>query len=41
MASNDYVQKYYDSLLSSYDLLIDAVAKAKRNEPVPATKKGK
>ena len=28
MASNDYVQKYYDSLLSSYDLLIDAVAKA-------------
>lgn len=28
MASNEYVQKYYDSLLASYDLLVDAVAKA-------------
>lgn len=28
MASNEYVQKYYDSLIASYDLLVDAVAKA-------------
>lgn len=28
MASNDYVQKYFDSLLASYDLLVDAVDKA-------------
>lgn len=28
MASNEYVQKYYDSLITSYDLLVDAVAKA-------------
>lgn len=28
MASNDYVQKYYDSLLASYDLLVEAVEKA-------------
>jgi hypothetical protein len=28
MASNEYVQKYYDSLLASYDVLVDAVAKA-------------
>ena len=28
MASNEYMQKYYDSLLASYDLLVDAVAKA-------------
>lgn len=28
MATNAYVQKCYDSLLASYDLLVDAVAKA-------------
>jgi hypothetical protein len=28
MANNEQVQKYYDSLLASYDLLVDAVAKA-------------
>ena len=28
MANNEYVQKYYDSLLASYDVLVDAVAKA-------------
>jgi bisphosphoglycerate-dependent phosphoglycerate mutase len=28
MASNDYVQKYFDSLLASYDVLVDAVEKA-------------
>lgn len=28
MATNETVQKYYDSLLASYDLLVDAVAKA-------------
>ena len=28
MASNEYVQKYYDSLIASYDLLVAAVAKA-------------
>ena len=28
MASNEYVQKYYDSLIASYDVLADAVAKA-------------
>jgi hypothetical protein len=28
MASNDYVQKYFDSLLASYDLLVEAVDKA-------------
>lgn len=28
MASNEYVQKYYDSLIASYDLLVDTVAKA-------------
>lgn len=28
MASNEHVQKYYDSLLASYDVLVDAVAKA-------------
>ena len=28
MANNEQVQKYYDSLIASYDLLVDAVAKA-------------
>ncbi len=28
MANTEQVQKYYDSLLASYDLLVDAVAKA-------------
>jgi hypothetical protein len=28
MASNNYVQKYFDSLLASYDLLVEAVDKA-------------
>ena len=28
MAANEQVQKYYDALLASYDILIDAVAKA-------------
>jgi hypothetical protein len=28
MAANEKVQKYYDALLASYDILIDAVAKA-------------
>ena len=28
MASNEYVQKYFDSLLASYDLLVEAVEKA-------------
>lgn len=28
MATNQQVQKYYDSLLASYDLLVDAVARA-------------
>ena len=28
MAQNEYVHKYYDSLLASYDVLVDAVAKA-------------
>lgn len=28
MASNEYVQKYYDSLIASYDVLTDAIAKA-------------
>jgi hypothetical protein len=28
MASNDYVQKYFDNLLASYDLLVEAVEKA-------------
>ena len=28
MATNTYVQKYYDNLLATYDLLVDAVAKA-------------
>lgn len=28
MASNDQVQKYYDALIESYDILTDAVAKA-------------
>ena len=28
MANSEQVQKYYDSLLASYDLLVDAVAKA-------------
>lgn len=28
MATNEYLQKYYDSLIASYDVLVDAVAKA-------------
>lgn len=28
MANNEYVKKYYDSLINSYDVLVDAVAKA-------------
>ncbi|MEO8538811.1 MAG: hypothetical protein ABI577_03655 [bacterium] len=28
MASNEYMQKYYDSLIASYDVLTDAIAKA-------------
>jgi len=28
MATNAYIQKYYDSLLASYDLLVEAVEKA-------------
>jgi hypothetical protein len=28
MANNEYVQKYYDSLIASYDVLVDAVTKA-------------
>ena len=28
MAANEQVQKYYDALIASYDILVDAVGRA-------------